>query len=194
MSRIRLLSVLNEAHRLVADRLSAGDCVIDATMGNGNDTIFLSRCVGTTGYVYGFDIQAQALEHTRERFVREKVSLEQVFLHVMSHEHMESKIPSPLHAQVAAIMFNLGYLPRGERSLITIADTTVRALDAALRLLRSGGILTIVIYPGHPGGDEESDVISSWAAQLHHNAYQVISYQFLNVATEPPYLIAVFKI
>lgn len=194
MSKLRLLSVLNEAHKLVADRLSAGDCVIDATMGNGNDTLFLSRSVGPTGYVYGFDIQAQALKHTRERLAREKVAFEQVVLTVASHEQMENIVPAPIHGQVAAAMFNLGYLPGGERSLITIADTTIRALDATLRLLRSGGILTIVIYPGHPGGDTESGAINSWAAQLQHNDYQVISYQFLNVSADPPYLIAVYKI
>jgi predicted methyltransferase len=194
MSTIRLLSVLNEAHRLVGDRLSAGDCVIDATMGNGNDTLFLARCVGTTGYVYGFDIQVQALEHTRERLLREGVALEHIILTVESHELMESIIPEPMFGQVTAIMFNLGYLPGGERSLITITDTTLRALDAALRLLRYGGILTIVIYPGHPGGDEESVAIHSWAAQLLHNSYQVISYKILNASTEPPYMIAVYKI
>lgn len=194
MSRIRFLSVLNEAHRLIGERLTAGDCVIDATMGNGNDTLFLSRCVGPTGYVYGFDIQVQSLEHTRERLIREGVALEQVILTVESHEYMERVIPELMKGQVAAIMFNLGYLPGGERSLITRADTTLRALDAALRLLRSGGTLTIVIYPGHPGGDEESIAIHSWAGQLPHNAYQVTTYQFLNASTEPPYLIAVYKI
>ncbi len=194
MSKTRLLSVLNEAHRLVADRLSTGDCVIDATMGNGNDTLFLSRCVGITGYVYGFDIQAEALEHTRERLVREKVGLEQIVLSMESHEHMERIMPPSMHAQIAAIMFNLGYLPGGDLSLITVAETTVNALNSSLRLLRSGGILTIVIYPGHPGGDNESQAIHAWAAQLAHNAYQVISYHFLNATTEPPYLIAVYKI
>lgn len=194
MSRIRFLSVLNEAHRLVAERLSTGDCVIDATMGNGNDTLFLSRCVGTKGYVYGFDIQLLALEHTHERLIREGIALDQVILTVESHEYMERVIPQLMKGQVTAIMFNLGYLPGGERSLITITETTVRALDAALRLLRSGGILTIVVYPGHPGGDEESIAIHSWAGQLHHDAYQVTTYQFLNASTDPPYLIAVYKI
>ncbi|MEX1031490.1 MAG: class I SAM-dependent methyltransferase [Paenibacillaceae bacterium] len=194
MSNIRLLSVLNEAHRLVGERLSAGDCVIDATMGNGNDTLFLTRCVGPTGYVYGFDIQEEALEHTRERLLRERVAVEQIVLNVESHEHMEGIIPTSMHGQVAAIMFNLGYLPGGERSLITMTDTTLGALDAALRLLRSGGILTIVIYPGHPGGDEESVAIQCWAVQLQISSYQVTSYQFLNASTEPPYLIAVYKI
>ena len=99
-----------------------------------------------------------------------------------------------IHGHVAAIMFNLGYLPGGERSLITKTDITLRALDAALRLLRSGGILTVVIYPGHPGGDEESVAIQAWAAQLPHHSYQVTSYQFLNATTVPPYLITVYKI
>jgi predicted methyltransferase len=194
MSTIRLLSVLNEAHRLVGERLASGDCVIDATTGNGNDTLFLARRVGPAGYVYGFDIQEQALEHTQERLLRERVAMEQVILTALSHEKMESLIPEKIHGQVAAIMFNLGYLPGGERSLITRTDTTIEALNAALRLLRSGGILTIVVYPGHPGGDEESVAIQAWAAQLQMSSYQVTSYQFLNATTEPPYLIAIYKI
>jgi predicted methyltransferase len=194
VNKTRFLSVLNEAHRLVGERLTAGDCAIDATMGNGNDTLFLARCVGPTGYVYGFDIQVEALEHTRERLLREGVALDHVVLTVESHEYMEGIIPVPRHGQATAIMFNLGFLPSGERSLITLTHTTLRALDAALRLLCSGGILTIVIYPGHPGGDDESVAICTWAAQLPQSSYQVISYQFLNVSTEPPYLIAVYKI
>src|SRR5690554_3072003 len=109
MSAIRLLSVLNEAHRLVRNRLSAGDCVIDATMGNGNDTLFLSRCVGTSGYVYGFDIQTDALANTRERLLRGQVPIERVILTVISHEFMESIIPESIHGEAAAIMFNLGF-------------------------------------------------------------------------------------
>jgi hypothetical protein len=126
--------------------------------------------------------------------LREQVAMEQVILTALSHEKMESLIPGTMHGQIAAIMFNLGYLPGGERSLITRTDTTIEALNAALRLLRSGGILTIVVYPGHPGGDEESVAIQAWAAQLQMSSYQVTSYQFLNATTEPPYLIAIYKI
>jgi predicted methyltransferase len=194
MSTIRLLSVLNEAHRLVGERIGAGDCVIDATMGNGNDTLMLARCVGYSGFVYGFDIQNEALEHTRERLIRERITQDQVNLTVLSHDQMESIIPVTMHGHIAAIMFNLGFLPGGERSLITKTDTTLRALDAALRLLRSGGIVTVVIYPGHPGGDEESMAIQAWATQLPHHYYQVTSYQFLNATTAPPYLISIYKI
>jgi predicted methyltransferase len=194
MGQVRLLSVLNEAHRLVGERVAVGDCVVDATMGNGNDTLFLARCVGTTGYVYGFDIQAEAYEHTWERLIRERITMEQINLIIHSHDKMESSIPEAMHGQVAAIMFNLGYLPGGEQSLITKTDTTIEALNASLRLLRSGGILTIVVYPGHQGGDEEALTVHSWATKLSHKSYQVTAYQFLNATTVPPYLISVYKI
>lgn len=194
MGNVRLLSVLNEAHRLISERITTGDCVIDATMGNGNDTLFLARCVGPTGYVYGFDIQVQAYEHTWERLIHERVAMEQVSLIVQSHDKMESLIPDRMHGYVAAIMFNLGYLPGGEQSLITRTDTTIEALNASLRLLRSGGILTIVLYPGHQGGDEEAVAVHSWATKLLHKSYQVTAYQYLNATTVPPYLITVYKI
>jgi predicted methyltransferase len=196
VTNIRFPSVLREAHKLVGERVRPGDCVIDATMGNGNDTLVLARSVGMTGHVYGFDIQVQALEQTRERLLREAVDMEQVILNVESHENMEKVVPAYWHGHVSAVMFNLGYLPGGEPGVITLVESTLRALDVAIRLLRSGGIITIVVYPGHPGGDREAMAVDHWAAQLQQDAYQAITYRFVNQSGvhAQPYLVAVYKI
>ena len=38
--------------------IKKGDCCVDATAGNGSDTLWLSRAVGPAGQVYSMDLQA----------------------------------------------------------------------------------------------------------------------------------------
>lgn len=156
--------VTETAHDLVARFVREGDHVIDATVGKGHDTRFLARLVGTTGRVDGFDIQAGAIEAT----ARELHGLPQVNLHCLGHERMREVVSGP----VSAVMFNLGYLPSGDKTLVTRPDTTVAALDAAWELLRGpGGILSVVVYPGHEGGTIESLAVEAWFSRLdpiHH--------------------------
>lgn len=187
------LSVLSFAHKLAGERIGPGDCVVDATVGGGNDTLFLARAVGPKGVVFGFDIQEEALARTQARFIREGVPTRQVRLLHESHEHMEAAIPREFHGASTAVMFNLGYLPGGNHRLITQASTTLPALEAALRLLRPGGIVTIVVYPGHEGGDTEAEAVADWSAKLDQRGYQTLTYRFANQRGGAPYLIAVEK-
>lgn len=156
--------VTETAHDLVARFVREGDHVVDATVGNGHDTRFLAGLVGAAGRVDGFDIQAGAIEVTG----RELNGLPQVKLHCLGHERMREVVSGP----VGAVMFNLGYLPSGDKSLVTRPDTTVEALDAAWELLRTpGGILSVVVYPGHAGGWDESLGVEAWFSRLdpvHH--------------------------
>jgi tRNA G37 N-methylase Trm5 len=146
------------AHREIAAVVREGDHVIDATAGNGHDTVFLAKLVGGTGEVIAFDVQAQAIASTRERLEAEGL-LERVKLvhgsHGMIAEHAAA-------GSVAAVMFNLGYLPGGDHGVVTRTEETLLALDLAKWALRPGGILTIVCYPGHEGGDEESAAVMAW--------------------------------
>lgn len=146
------------AHREIAAVLQPGDAAIDATAGNGHDTSFLAEKVGCTGKVIAFDVQEQAIFSTRERLAAAGL-LERVELVQGSHAAM-AKHAAP--GSVAAVMFNLGYLPGGDHTVITRAEDTLRALDAALGVLKPGGILTVVCYPGHAGGDEESAAVLAW--------------------------------
>lgn len=195
------LSVLSMAHKLVEERIREGDTAVDATIGGGNDTLFLARLVGTSGRVYGFDIQAEALERAKERLIgadalhtdSQRLVTERVQLFLAGHEHMEDRVPASAHGKVAAVMFNLGYLPGGDHSVITNAQSTIPALAAALRLLRAGGVLTVVVYPGHPGGDEEAAAVADWCAGLPQAEAQVLVYRFANARNNPPYLIAIEK-
>ena len=152
------MSVLSFAHKLISERLTLGDRAIDATVGTGADTLFLARTTGARGEVLGFDIQAAALQLTEERLRaarEENSSLAAVTLLARSHAEMLEAAPASWQGTVGAVMFNLGYLPSGDadKNIITEPDSSIAALEASLQLLRPGGIITAVLYPGHAGGD-----------------------------------------
>ncbi|MFC0214505.1 class I SAM-dependent methyltransferase [Paenibacillus chartarius] len=203
------LSVLSFAHQLVQQRVQAGDMAIDATAGCGNDTLLLCRLVGASGRVVAFDIQPEALEQTQVRLAAAGMDPCRYRLVLASHHEMEAYVKAEdrlgkidgRDAGVAAVMFNLGYLPGdgsaadesdGER-IITRPDTTIPAMEAALRLLRPGGVLTAVLYPGHSGGREEAEAVEAWAAGLPQRAAQTLRYSFTNAPATAPYLVAVEK-
>jgi hypothetical protein len=173
------------AQLLVKARVQTGDRVVDATVGNGYDTLFLANCVGTTGRVDGFDIQECAIVSTRSRLGNDAP----VFLHLRGHEEMAA-IVAP---GISAVMFNLGYYPSGDKTIITRPDTTLTALDAALNLLSTSGLLTIVIYPGHAGGAEEADRVETWLTDLPPDRYRTVRYgpQGKTGNSPPPYLLAI---
>jgi predicted methyltransferase len=188
------VSILSFAHELAAHRIQPGDVCIDATAGNGVDTLFLAKAAGSGGMVHAFDIQEAALANTQQRLSKElSERFTGVRLHLASHVHMKEIIPPEQHGKVAAIMFNLGYLPGADHSLITTPSTTLPALSDALLLLRQGGVLTIAVYPGHEGGQAEAEAVDAWAQGLKQAEYQAVTYRFLNQRNTPPYLIAVEK-
>jgi predicted methyltransferase len=189
-----LLSVLSQAQRLVTERVRPGDIVVDATAGNGVDTLFLSRLAGAGGKVFAFDVQAAALEQTRERLhaATDQAMLAPVTLLHTGHEHMAQRIPETYHGHIAAVMFNLGYLPGAEQSVITKPPSTLAALQAAMQLLRMDGILTVVVYPGHEGGQEEAQAVETWASALPPALAQSIIYRFPQKPAAP-YLVALNK-
>lgn len=146
-----------QVHELLAEVVRPGDTAIDATAGNGHDTLFLAQLVGPAGCVYAFDIQQTALDHTQARL--NEAGIANVVLHRECHSRMSKLIPESRHGSVAAVTFNLGYLPSGDKTIITKPETSVRAIQTAVDLLRSGGIVTILCYTGHPGGEAETDEI-----------------------------------
>lgn len=187
------VSILGFAHKLAGERVKPGDVAVDATVGNGNDTLFLAKAVGSKGCVYGFDIQQEALDTAGNRMTQELGEVHPAVLLLASHHQMGELLPQEAEGRVAAVMFNLGYLPGADHRTITTVDTTLPALDSSLALLRPGGIVTVVVYPGHEGGQQEADAVQTWAAALAQDRFHVLSYRFLNQKNNPPYLIAVEK-
>ncbi len=174
---------LTMAHQLIRERLDTGDSAIDATVGNGHDTLFLATCVGATGHVFGFDIQPEAIAAATKRIA--DAGSENVTLFTESHADVADHVSNP----VKAAMFNLGYLPSGDKSIITRESSTIAALRSICDL--GAEIITIVIYHGHEGGNDEASTVIAWAESLDQAEYSVIRYGFINQRNAPPFLIAV---
>jgi predicted methyltransferase len=189
------LSVLSMAHKWINERTSPGDVVIDATAGGGVDTLALAELVGPNGTVYAFDIQQEALDRTQLRLssLKDNNKLPDIRLVLSNHASMAESVDPSVIGQVSAVMFNLGYLPGSDDlTIITEPATTLAALDAAVMLLRPGGIVTCVLYPGHPGGAEEAYSVESWAEQLPQSLVQTVIYRQTQ-RKSAPYLIAAEK-
>lgn len=183
-----LLPALAFARQLIEGRLKNGGRALDGTAGNGRDTLFLAQLAGGNGKVWAFDIQAQALSNTAGLLCENGVE-ERVELIAASHADLADYVREPLDAA----MFNLGYLPGGDKTVTTKADSSVRAMQAAAALLAEGGLLTAVVYSGHPAGRAEAAAIEQWAAALPQEQYQVLHYRFTNQRNHPPQLLAIEK-
>lgn len=168
------LPLVQQAHAALGEILAGGDIAIDATVGNGHDTLFLARAVGEGGTVYGFDIQEAALDTAYRRLQEERVA-RRVSLYHAGHEAMAVVLPESVQGRVKAVMFNLGYLPGGEKRRTTGINTTLAALEQARSLLAPGGAISVLAYTGHPGGREEAEAVRRWAAGLSPDQYRAMS-------------------
>ena len=182
---MKLSPALQYSHDLLKQVVNPGDMVIDATVGNGHDTLLLAQLVGENGHVLGFDIQASAIEATTTRLETEH--LNNVYLHLTGHQNVDQYLNEPL----AAAIFNLGYLPSGDKSIITTGNTTIEAIKKMLPHLKPNGIICLVIYYGHPGGDNERAAVEKYTATLPQQNFNVLEYQFINQVNTPPKLIVI---
>jgi len=187
-----LLPALAASHHFIRQAVKPGDVAVDATVGNGHDTCLLAELVGPAGRVYGFDIQPLALSRAAERLAEKGLS-GRVQLCPAGHERLKEHLPEECRGNVRAVMFNLGYLPGSDKTVKTKAETTVSALAAALDVLAPGGIITVVIYTGHPEGKTEQEAVYEWASRLDQRHVQVAVYQFLNQVGNPPSLLVIEK-
>ena len=174
------------AAELIGPALYAGAVAVDATMGNGQDTLWLCEQVGQTGRVYAFDVQAEAVERTRQRLDSAGVN-DRATLFCLGHEHMAEVIKVP----VDVVMFNLGWLPGAAHAVTTRTETTLRAVDAALSILKPDGLMTVCVYPGHDEGARELEALMKWASELDPKRYDALIKCYLNQPNDPPRMIAV---
>jgi len=174
------------SHLLLRRFIQAGNRVVDATCGNGKDTLLLADLVDTKGHVYAFDVQQVALNRTTERLVAQSLQQRVTLLHA-GHERLLELVEGPLQA----IVFNLGWLPGAPHEVATSAPTTLTALDSSLHLLAPGGILLITCYPGHCGGDKETAAVLEWCSQLPPRSYFVWRMGQLNVTPDAPFCLCI---
>jgi predicted methyltransferase len=158
-------------HQKLAEVVQPGDRVVDATLGNGHDTLVLARLVGTAGLVYGVDLQPIAVTTTRVRLA--DAGLTNSVLTQACHSRLAEIVPASEHGAITAIVFNLGYLPGGDHHLTTRTSSTLAALSAAKDLLKRSGLLSVMAYPGHPGGAEETAAVEQFMADLALSGYIV---------------------
>lgn len=177
------------AAELIEGALYEGACAVDATLGNGHDALWLCSLVGEKGRVYGFDVQAEAVERSRTR-LRDAGVEQRAQLILDGHQYMGKYIEDE---SADAVMFNLGWLPGAAHGVTTQTQTTLQAVDAALRVLKEDGLLTICVYPGHDEGAREREALLEWAKGLPEREYDTMLRCYLNQSGEPPLLIAVKK-
>ena len=167
--------------QFILAHLREGEVAADFTMGNGNDTAFLSKTVGERGRVYAFDIQELALESTRKR-LQDEGCPDNVTLICDSHHKALEYIKEPIKAG----MFNLGYLPgSGAKGITTMRETTMAAVRAAIELLLPDGVLIVAIYPGHEEGELEGEMLREYFKTLSRFRICASEFRILNSPTSP---------
>jgi len=176
------------SHVWLSSHLRSGDHVVDATCGNGNDTLLLAGLVGKNGRVWAFDIQEEAIRKTELLLENSGIS-DRVRLINSGHEKLSEHISFP----VSAFVFNLGYLPGGSRNIITKPETTLSALSQATELLLPGGIIAVTLYPGHSGGDSEASAVNEWASSTSPQNIHAWRMHQTNVPGYAPYFILLQK-
>ncbi|HHT14405.1 MAG TPA: methyltransferase domain-containing protein [Clostridiales bacterium] len=165
-----------------------GDRVVDATMGNGYDTLKLCHLVGDEGKVYAFDIQELALKNT-QALLEANGLLSRAELFLCGHEKMKNHVAYP----IKFCAFNLGWLPGSDKVVRTNWVTTKQALEQALSLLCPHGVCVLCVYPGHPEGKVEKNALIPYLSSLPSQEYNVLWQQFVNAGADAPQCIIIQK-
>ena len=148
-------SILNKVNQIIENNVKPNDIVVDMTCGNGNDTLFLSKIV-KKGFVYGFDIQKKAITNTKKLLNENNISNYKLFN--TSHDNIDKYLKDYI-GKISLILFNLGYLPNGNKSITTKKETTLNAIKKAIKMLNNKGIILIVIYSHKEGKEEEKEIL-----------------------------------
>lgn len=180
--------ITSYVQHFIKEHVKPGDYCIDATAGNGHDTLFLCQLIGETGKVLAFDIQESALECTKRRLEDNGC---QAQLILDSHANMRSYAAENT---VDCIVFNFGYLPGGDHNLATQAWSSIQAMEAGLCVLKKGGIMTLCIYSGGDSGFTERDALLTYLKELDAKKYLVIASFYYNRPNHPPIPVIIQKL
>ena len=179
-----MIDLLDLQKHFILTHLKEGDVAVDFTMGNGHDTEFLSKTVGESGHVYAFDVQKQALESTAVHLA-EAGCPENYTLILDSHHRVKDYVKTPIKAG----MFNLGYLPGSDKSVTTMRQTTLPAIQAAIELMDRDAIILVAVYPGHAEGEAEGKMVCEYLSSLSRYKVCATRINILNSPTSPFFII-----
>ncbi|MCI8408160.1 MAG: methyltransferase domain-containing protein [Lachnospiraceae bacterium] len=182
--------IIEYAHHFIRRHVDQGDICVDATAGNGHDTLFLCELVGENGKVIAMDIQEIAVNHTK-KLLRENAFEGNAKVILDSHENIGKYAREE---SVSCIVFNLGYLPGGNHALATKAKSTITAMEASLQLLKKNGLLSVTIYSGGDSGFEEKNAVLEWMKQLDAKKYLVIVSEYYNRPNHPPIPVQIIRL
>jgi len=174
--------VLEFVRSIIKEHINKEDVCIDMTLGNGNDTLFLCEL---SRFVYGFDVQRQAIENT-EKLLRSHKLYNYEIIH-KSHELVDEYVTGT----VKYVMYNLGYMPSFNKKITTRAASTITSLKKVLNLLEKDGIITMVVYSGHRNGKTEARELLKFVKTLDQKQYDVVKYDFINQQNNPPFAIII---
>lgn len=177
-------NALTYAKMVVDQEIKAEDICLDMTLGNGNDTIYLAhKCK----HVFAFDINPAAITSAQKNI--DEANIHNVSFILDSHQEVSKYI----NGSIGVAMFNLGYLPGGNKTIHTNYPHTIQAIKNILPMLRASGVIVIVLYPGSSRGYEESLYVEDYVTTLSQKFYDVVKYQSINQIHYPPYVIAIRK-
>jgi predicted methyltransferase len=189
---LKLDRILPFAKNLLEKAINSGDIAVDATLGNGHDTLFMAGLVGETGRVYGFDVQEDAIRKSTDRLFQHGMSNRVTIFHE-GHEQLSKMIPAEHHGKITGAIFNLGYLPGSDKTIVTKPETTISAMEQLLQIMAPEGVIILVIYHGHEEGAVERDALLHYCHHLDQNKAHVLQYRFINQKNNPPFIVAIEK-
>jgi tRNA G37 N-methylase Trm5 len=179
-----MIDLLQLHKYFILNHLKEGDVAVDFTMGNGHDTEFLSKTVGESGHVYAFDIQKDAVESTAKNLAAAGCPQNYTLIHD-SHHKVKDYVKVPFKAG----MFNLGWLPGGDKSITTLRETTMPAIEAAIDLMDRDAVLNVAVYPGHEEGDAEGNMICEYLSSVSKHKVCATKVKILNSPTSPYFIV-----
>ena len=162
-----------------------GDAAIDATCGNGHDTLFLAKL--PLSQIFALDIQPAAIENTRNLLAEhlKEEERKRVSLHQMSHVDLKKV---PCREPPRLIVYNLGYLPGSDKSITTMTANTLASIESALKILSETGAVSITCYPGHDEGKKEEEAVLQLTAALSSKMWEIRHHRWLNRQHSPSLL------
>ena len=177
-------SITEISHLYLKNIIEPTDIIIDATMGHGFDTVFMAKYAK---HVFAFDIQQQALDATNLKIKDEKINNVTTILD--SHLNFDQYVKS-----FQGVIFNLGYLPQGDKTITTKAETTLLTIQKMLIELSSKGFMMLVVYMGHPEGYQEHETISNFMKTLDPKQFKIIKTDLPYQDNYPPYILWITKL